>query len=784
MRFKDLRLHIFLSLFLIILYVFFFMFYLVTTNGVTSSSAISQAETFWQTKITEANTNIDYYLNAVKNNSNTNINYLSEIDTAIFENKSYLITTYNNVDTTSSNTTSYLFIKNDDKLAYVSLDKIFTTYNDDESFFLYNENGEILYSNKNNYKTKTIADYFSINPNEYNNYKSRIDKGIVISKDYNDLFFAYHIDSFGNTLSTDKLHMQSLIFYTGAFVTLLLSFFIILLGFKKASRLILIDKHNYNRAKSIVIKVNKKGKIIFVNKVFKSLFNYESFVKSITDFKAVGAPIIECIKKEQSFIATINRNGQDYYLSLASIYSHGCYYLIGFDDTKQYINNQYLLQMLSKNTLTNLDNSLSLTANYMDILDLTKTEYVSLALINIVGFRETNKVFGRRIGDQILIAFARLLEEKFNGMKIYHMDADRFCVVFHNRNERVAQELCNSLILTLKTPLLVQNNHIFVRIKIGIYNMDAPSTIALEDAKNKLDISLQRAMNTATRDIIVYDYAIENYVNESNKMERDLLEAINKHEFEMYFQPQYDIFAERIVSFEALIRWNNPLYSRQSPQIFIEMAEHNGFILEIGKFVIEESFKAAKKLEPYNCHVSINVSPAQLLQAGFVSDIISEFNKNELKPGSIAIEITETFVMENFDVMLEKLDSLKRQGFSIHLDDFGTGYSSLLYLKELPADVLKIDKEFTNGIESDKYSLTMVDHICKIGNDLGLDIICEGVETEAQKALLKKMNCRIIQGWLIGKAMQLDKAIELIHKLNIDSPKTPEKKTTKRKGSK
>ncbi|UKI50643.1 MAG: hypothetical protein L6U99_04535 [Clostridium sp.] len=191
---------------------------------------------------------------------------------------------------------------------------------------------------------------FSINPTNYNDYKAKLDKGIVISKEYNNLFFAYHIDSFGNTLGTDKLHQQSLIFYSGAFVVLLLSFFIILLGFKKASRLILIDKHNYNRAKSIVIKVNKKGKIIFVNKVFKALFNYESFVKSINDFQAIGSSITQCIKKEQSFIATINHNGQDYYLSLASIYSHGCYYLIGFDDTKQYINNQYLLQMLSKKT--------------------------------------------------------------------------------------------------------------------------------------------------------------------------------------------------------------------------------------------------------------------------------------------------------------------------------------------------------------------------------------------------------------------------------------------------
>lgn len=784
MRFRDLRLHSIIALILILAYAVFGGFYFLTTNGVVSASALSQAQTFWEAKTTSADTQIGYYEGiASVGKENEAIVY---IETPVenyhdyFSGKQHLIAPLNTFDPFGTSK-YFLFVVSPQGLGYVGLENVFVSYNADETYYLFNQLGEVTATNKQGFTSQTILDYFPMEVNAFGSYLEEVKDGYVVSQEYEGLFFAYHVSKYGNTLGTEKLQEQTLLTLTIGFGVLVAAFFVVLLGFRRASRLVLIDKHNYNKAKSIVIRIDKKGNVVFVNKVFKALFNYEVKLKNIMEFETVGdSTIIQCIKKELNFMAIYKYREEIYYFNFASIYSRGSFYLIGFDDTKQYINNQYLLQMLSKNTLTNLDNALSLTANFMDILEMAKEQLVSMAMINIVGFRDINKVFGRRIGDQCLISFANLLQETFVGMKIFHMDADTFCIIFHDSSERIAQNLCNQLIYKLKTPLLVQNNHIFIRAKAGIFHLDATNTVnlTLEDARNKMEISLRRAMDTATKSIIIYDSNIENYINESNKMEQDLLRAIDKGEFEMYYQPQFNLKTNQIVSFEALIRWNNPLYFRMSPQTFIELAEHNGFILDIGKFVIQESFKVAKRLESYGCHVSINVSPAQFLQAGFVSEIITEFNKNELKPGSISIEITETFVMENFDVMMEKLESLKRQGFGIHLDDFGTGYSSLLYLRELPVSILKIDKEFTKHIESDKYSLTMVEHICNIGRDLNLDIICEGVETEKQRELLKKMGCNIIQGWLIGKAMPIDKALELIHKLNV-SP-APTKKTVKR----
>lgn len=229
----------------------------------------------------------------------------------------------------------------------------------------------------------------------------------------------------------------------------------------------------------------------------------------------------------------------------------------------------------------------------------------------------------------------------------------------------------------------------------------------------------------------------------------------------MYFQPQYDVLENRIAGFESLIRWNNPKYINISPQEYIELAEKNGLIIEIGNFIVKDVFKNAKLFEQYGIAISINVSPAQLFQAGFVGFLLEEFEKNKLKPGSIAVEITETFLMENFSVVIEKLNILRNHGFRIHLDDFGTGYSSLQYLKELPIDTIKTDKEFIKNLENDKTSQLIIKGIIGMAKSINLSVISEGVETKGQAEILKRAGTNYFQGWLISKAVPLDKALDM-----------------------
>ena len=181
----------------------------------------------------------------------------------------------------------------------------------------------------------------------------------------------------------------------------------------------------------------------------------------------------------------------------------------------------------------------------------------------------------------------------------------------------------------------------------------------------------------------------------------------------------------------------------------------------------EESMRIAKLLEQYNIEVSLNVSPVQILQAGFVNELVELAKQYEVDPNNIALEITETFLMENFDAVNAKLKLLQGYGFKIHLDDFCTGYSSMLYLKELPINSIKIDKEFTRFLNTDSYSRAIVNKLAALANSLELEIIVEGVEDEKQLAFLTKNGCNIIQGFLVSKAVPFNSLVELIEGVNV-----------------
>jgi EAL domain-containing protein (putative c-di-GMP-specific phosphodiesterase class I) len=280
----------------------------------------------------------------------------------------------------------------------------------------------------------------------------------------------------------------------------------------------------------------------------------------------------------------------------------------------------------------------------------------------------------------------------------------------------------------------------------------------------KTNIALARAASQVATSIVKYDSNLEVYVKYHEEMERDMNYALEHDEFVMYYQPQYSLKRKKIEGFESLIRWDNDKYRKVSPQEYIELAEKNGDIVEIGRLINRQVFRAAKSFEPYGVHLSINVSPAQLMQSGFVDELLTEFKKNALKPGAICVEITETFLMENYQLIISKLNILKANGFSLHLDDFGTGYSSMLYLKELPIDTIKTDKEFIKNLASDDASRVIEAEIIKMAKSLHLQVISEGVETPIQVEYLEKFGADYIQGYIVSKAVPFNEAIEMVEK--------------------
>ena len=282
-----------------------------------------------------------------------------------------------------------------------------------------------------------------------------------------------------------------------------------------------------------------------------------------------------------------------------------------------------------------------------------------------------------------------------------------------------------------------------------------------------MELAYNNIVNFQEKDSILYVDAMEGVLSSTQAMEEDLKKAIANDEFEMYLQPQLDIISNKVVGFESLIRWNHPKYAKRSPSLFIGLAEQKGYILDISRFVVKESLKLAKKLEDFNVSVSINLSPIQIMQVGFVNDLVEQFNHNKLKKGSVALEITENVLMDNFILIKEKLKLLKEAGFEIHLDDFCTGYSSMSYLTEFAVDTLKIDYNFTRYVDTNKVNYSIVSCICTLAKELGLSVICEGVETEAQKDVVKKLGCRTIQGFYVSKAMPFNDALEFLKEHNL-----------------
>ena len=581
---------------------------------------------------------------------------------------------------------------------------------------------------------------------------------------------------------------QALIFYFAGVIVVLLMLGLFILGCRRTSQLLRADRHALEKTEAIVIRVGLNGELIFSNKTFKKLYGITRPVK-IEEFIDVDThePIIKTIKKNKAFICEIPLDeirDRVAYLQLSPLNISRSYYLMGTDVTLEYNESQRLQLMSGRNEVTKCENGFILSTKFQKIIrEDTMGLDVAFVEVNIHKFNDLIQIFGRTTYNLMSIEFLKMLRQVFEDMNIYHLDVSKFMIVYPNTNIDEVSMKVNELLDSLKRPLTIKANNIYINAKIVAFNLkreaidqsiievDEERQIKLEDIETKLDLAYRNMGELSSKDYIIYDPSMDSIILATDEMEKDIETGLIDKEFQMYLQPQFDIVNNRVDGFEALIRWMNPKYKDKSPQVFIELAERRGHMLDIGRFVITESFKLAKKLEPYGVHISVNISPVQLLQVGFVQQLIDEFNRNQLKTGSVAVEITETLLMGSFHLVAEKLRLLKEAGFHIHLDDFCTGYSSMLYLKDLPVDTIKIDKEFTRYIVTNKYNENIVKTICTLANDLKLEIICEGVEQQEQADMVKKFGCRTIQGWLYGKAMPYDQAVDMLEKYNTSSSK-------------
>ena len=375
------------------------------------------------------------------------------------------------------------------------------------------------------------------------------------------------------------------------------------------------------------------------------------------------------------------------------------------------------------------------------------------------------KSYGNEVGDEVLKRMADRIRSVFDDHFSCNarLAGNEFAVLSSGCKEfsQVLRKI-NQLLFISKAPMNITPFQIPVQIHVGVaaYPENANNrTDLLKCAKIAVEQSKLKKMDVCS----TYNSTLYEQEHRKQEIENALRVADIKKEFEVYYQPQYDVSGKVLVGMEALLRWNSPEVGLICPSEFIPIAEETGLILEIGNWVMETAIKQIIKWNmEYGTElcVSINVSAIQIQNTNFIYNVRNMINKHIVKTSWINFEITESSAMNSIETYQEVLNELTDMGISVSIDDFGTGYSSYIYLKRASIDYLKIDKQLIDMISTISSDAQIVNAIIAMAQSLEIKTIAEGVESKEQIELLNGMGCDIIQGYFYGEPMPADEFLE------------------------
>jgi diguanylate cyclase (GGDEF)-like protein len=417
-----------------------------------------------------------------------------------------------------------------------------------------------------------------------------------------------------------------------------------------------------------------------------------------------------------------------------------------------------LYRMTQYDSLTGLPNRQQLQSQLDHILDEARRmqRRVAVLCLGLDDFKGVNEQYSYQAGDCLLKALADRLRGSAGRLgALARLGGDQFVLVLSGIEQPYeAAELAQALLDDLETPIEFDGDPIRLRATIGItlYPEDGDNTEKLlQKAEQTMTLAKSRSRNRYQ----FYVASIDSEMRARRELEKDLSEALKRNEFHLVYQPQVDYHQNRITGVEALIRWKHPQGKLVPPDLFIPLAEQNGSIIEIGKWVLDQACSQLRQwhAEGYTgLRVAVNLSTVQLRHPQLPQMIGELLQKHQLPAETLELEVTETGLMEDIDAAAHNLHSLRRSGALIAIDDFGTGYSSLSYLKSLPLDKIKIDKSFVQDIGQDE-GATIVRAVIQLGKSLGMTVIAEGVETPEQEAYLIAEGCQEGQGYYYSKPL-------------------------------
>ncbi|MET1113638.1 MAG: EAL domain-containing protein [Comamonas sp.] len=396
----------------------------------------------------------------------------------------------------------------------------------------------------------------------------------------------------------------------------------------------------------------------------------------------------------------------------------------------------------------------------------------ALLMLDVDNFKTLNETRGHDQGDALLRQVATRLRDAVDGAHtVGRQGGDEFVVVLEDLGEdpvlvaAIAQEVGQTILQALRQPYVLddgQDCHATVSIGATIFQ-------GLDDTVDELlrraDLAMYQAKKAGRDTLQFFDPRMQQVVRERATLEQDLRTGLAQEQFELFFQPQVE--NGHIMGAEGLLRWRHPSQGFVSPANFIPLAEESGLIVPLGEWVLHTACRQLERWshDPALSHlvVAVNVSPRQFYQAQFVDQVLAAVALSGALPARLKLELTEGLLLTDIDDTIAKMVQLKQHGVGFSLDDFGTGYSSLAYLKRLPLDQLKIDQSFVRDVLTDPNDAAIAKTIVALGMSLGLRVIAEGVETEAQRAFLHEHGCHAWQGYLLSPPVPVAQFEALVH---------------------
>jgi diguanylate cyclase (GGDEF)-like protein/PAS domain S-box-containing protein len=553
---------------------------------------------------------------------------------------------------------------------------------------------------------------------------------------------------------------------------------------KRIEEILRIAAITFDTQEAIVI-TDRDGNIMRVNQAFQDItgFRAEEVVgknsrilqsgKHDPDFyRAMWSELLDT-GKWVGEILDRRKNGDIYpkHMTITAVYDEHRqvthYVAVSSDISQRKLDEQKIHQLAFYDPLTSLPNRRLLMDRMKQAfaVSMRSGQYGALMFLDLDHFKILNDTKGHDIGDLLLMEVAKRLGSSVRGTDtVARLGGDEFVVVLGSLGAIAEEAATKSKLVAekvraaLSRPYLLGDNTHHTTPSIGIVLFRGHQD-SLDNLFKHADTAMYQAKLAGRNAIRFYDPEMQAALAARSELEAELHQALEKQQFRLYYQIQVDSL-RRPLGAEALLRWEHPERGLVAPMQFIPLTEETGLIVPIGQWVLQTACAQLKAWQDdaltRDLTLAVNVSARQFHQPDFVDQVQRALQESGAKPAHLKLELTESTVLGNIQDTIAKMREIKMLGVSFSMDDFGTGYSSLQYLKRLPLDQIKIDRSFVNDISSDPNDAAIVQTIIAMTHALGLNVIAEGVETEAQRDFLDKHGCHAFQGYLFGKPVPLE----------------------------